>query len=74
VSGIYAVIARHGQIGYERTFGWMDVARREPMRRDAIFHIYSMTKPVVAVASSAWSRTAGWDRRPRVEVHPGVRG
>ena len=49
VSGIYAVIARHGQIGYERTFGWMDVARREPMRRDAIFHIYSMTKPVVAV-------------------------
>jgi CubicO group peptidase (beta-lactamase class C family) len=49
VSGIYAAIARHGRIGYERTVGWMDVARREPMRRDAIFRIYSMTKPVVAV-------------------------
>lgn len=49
VAGIYAVIVRHGRIGYERTFGWMDLARREPMRRDAIFHIYSMTKPVVAV-------------------------
>lgn len=49
VSGIYAVIARHGRIGYERTFGWRDVARREPMRRDAVFRIYSMTKPVVAV-------------------------
>jgi len=49
VPGIYAVIARHGRIGYERTFGWMDVERRQPMRRDAIFHIYSMTKPVVAV-------------------------
>ncbi len=49
VSGIYAAIACHGRLGYERTFGWMDVARREPMRRDAIFHIYSMTKPVVAV-------------------------
>lgn len=49
VAGIYAVIVRHGRIGYERTFGWMDVARREPMRRDAIFHIYSMTKPVTAV-------------------------
>jgi CubicO group peptidase (beta-lactamase class C family) len=27
----------------------MDVARREPLRRDAIFRIYSMTKPVIAV-------------------------
>ncbi|HEV2146296.1 MAG TPA: serine hydrolase domain-containing protein [Longimicrobiaceae bacterium] len=49
VGGIYAVVARHGHIGYERTFGWKDVARREPMRRDAIFRIYSMTKPVIAV-------------------------
>lgn len=49
VSGIYAVIARHGQIRYERTFGRMDVARGTPMRRDAIFRIYSMTKPVIAV-------------------------
>jgi CubicO group peptidase (beta-lactamase class C family) len=48
-SGIYAVIARHGRIGYERTFGWLDMARHEPMRRDAVFRIYSMTKPVVAV-------------------------
>jgi CubicO group peptidase (beta-lactamase class C family) len=49
VAGIYALIARHGRIGYERTFGWMDVERHQPMRRDAIFRIYSMTKPVVAV-------------------------
>jgi len=49
VAGIYAVIARHGRIGYERTFGWMDLERHEPMRRDAVFRIYSMTKPVVAV-------------------------
>lgn len=49
VSGIYAVVARRGYIGYERTFGWMDAARTEPMRRDAVFRIYSMTKPVVAV-------------------------
>ncbi len=49
VSGIYAMIARHGHIRYERTFGRMDVARRTPMRRDAIFRIYSMTKPVIAV-------------------------
>ena len=49
VSGIYAVVARHGHIGWERTFGRLDLARDEPMRRDAIFRIYSMTKPVIAV-------------------------
>jgi CubicO group peptidase (beta-lactamase class C family) len=49
VSGIYAAIVRHGRLGYERTFGWMDRAHRQRMRRDAIFRIFSMTKPVVAV-------------------------
>jgi CubicO group peptidase (beta-lactamase class C family) len=48
VSGIYAVIARHGHIGYERTLGRMDLAHDTPMRPDAIFRIYSMTKPVIA--------------------------
>lgn len=48
LAGVYAVIARHGKIGYEHKFGWMDVERHAPMRRDAIFRIYSMTKPVVA--------------------------
>lgn len=48
VPGVYAVIARHGRIGWERTFGWRDPATRDPLRRDDIFRIYSMTKPVVA--------------------------
>jgi CubicO group peptidase (beta-lactamase class C family) len=48
VGGIYAVIVRHGHVAYERTFGWRDVASRDPLRRDDIFRIYSMTKPVIA--------------------------
>lgn len=48
LGGIYAVVARHGQIAFETTVGWKDVARREPLSRDAVFRIYSMTKPVVA--------------------------
>jgi CubicO group peptidase (beta-lactamase class C family) len=48
VGGIYAVVVRYGHIGYERTFGWRDVATRQPLPRDAVFRIYSMTKPVVA--------------------------
>lgn len=50
VSAIYAVIARHGRTGYERTFGWRDVAARDRLERDDIFRIYSMTKPVIAAA------------------------
>ena len=49
VSGIYAVIVRHGRIGCEWTSGSMDLEPREPMRRDAIFRVYSMTKPVTTV-------------------------
>ena len=51
VGGIYAVIVRDGRIGYERTFGWSDVERRKPMRRDAVFRIFSMTKPVIAAGA-----------------------
>jgi CubicO group peptidase (beta-lactamase class C family) len=49
VPGISMLIARHGKIGYRRDFG----ARRPggpPMPSNAIFRIYSMTKPIVTVA------------------------
>jgi CubicO group peptidase (beta-lactamase class C family) len=49
VGGIYAVIERGGMVGWERTYGWRDVQARDRLERDDIFHIYSMTKPVVAV-------------------------
>ena len=51
VAGIYAVIARDGHIGYERTFGWSEMEPRTPLRRDAVFRIFSMTKPVVAAGA-----------------------
>lgn len=48
VAGMVAVVARHGRIGYLQAIGQMDVERQTPMRTDAVFRIYSMTKPVVA--------------------------
>lgn len=48
LAGISALIARNGRIVYDESFGLMDVASRTPMNRDAIFRIYSMTKPIVA--------------------------
>ena len=50
MAGAIAVVARHGRLAYAEKVGYMDVERRTPMRMDAIFRIYSMTKPVLAVA------------------------
>jgi CubicO group peptidase (beta-lactamase class C family) len=48
--GISMLIARNGRIGYVRTLGALEPGGR-PMPPDAIFRIYSMTKPVVSVAA-----------------------
>ncbi|HEU4961382.1 MAG TPA: serine hydrolase domain-containing protein [Sphingomonas sp.] len=44
------VIYRHGEIVFEETQGWSSVEARTPLRPDAIFRLYSMTKPLVGVA------------------------
>ena len=48
--GVSMLIARNGKIAYRQTLG--DLRPGGPsMREDAIFRIYSMTKPVVSVAA-----------------------
>jgi CubicO group peptidase (beta-lactamase class C family) len=48
--GAVMLIARRGGIGYLETFGKLDPAGSTPMTKDAIFRIYSMTKPWTSVA------------------------
>ena len=48
--GAVAMIARRGQIGLFEAVGQQDPGTGTPMKTDTIFRIYSMTKPVVAVA------------------------
>lgn len=48
--GAVALIARRGELVHWRAYGHRDLARREVMPRDAIFRIYSMTKPLTSVA------------------------
>jgi CubicO group peptidase (beta-lactamase class C family) len=44
------VIFRRGEIVLAETQGWSSVESRKPLRPDAIFRLYSMTKPLVGVA------------------------
>ncbi len=50
IVGGLALIAHKGHIVYEREWGDRDREAQLPMTRDTIFRIYSMTKPITAVA------------------------
>jgi CubicO group peptidase (beta-lactamase class C family) len=51
MAGSIALIARRGKVAYLQTFGMMDKETGKPMSKDAIFRLFSMTKPIVAVAA-----------------------
>ncbi len=48
--GALTLIWRRGRIAHASLVGQMDLSRATPMRADAIFRLYSMTKPVTVVA------------------------
>jgi CubicO group peptidase (beta-lactamase class C family) len=48
--GALTLIWRDGQVAHHSLVGQTDLARGTAMRSDAIFRLYSMTKPVTAVA------------------------
>jgi CubicO group peptidase (beta-lactamase class C family) len=48
--GAVVLIARKGRVAYFEAFGFRDKAAGAPMGKDAIFRIYSMTKPFTSVA------------------------
>ncbi|MCC6959905.1 MAG: beta-lactamase family protein [Dehalococcoidia bacterium] len=50
VAGCQTLVARHGHVAHFSTLGYADRERATPLREDAIFRIYSMTKPITSVA------------------------
>jgi CubicO group peptidase (beta-lactamase class C family) len=48
--GMLTQVYRKGHLVHTGICGHMDLERRKPMREDAIFRIYSMSKPITAVA------------------------
>ncbi len=47
-AGILSLVVRRGKIAHCETFGFMNIKARKPMSPDAIFRIYSMTKPITS--------------------------
>ena len=50
IPGAVALVARHGKVAYHQAFGRQEPASEKPMGTDAIFRVYSMTKPIVSAA------------------------
>ena len=60
LAGVVTVLARHGKVVEERTYGKKDIASGKPMTTDTIFRIYSMTKPVTGVAMMILYEEGKW--------------
>jgi CubicO group peptidase (beta-lactamase class C family) len=50
-AGAVVLVARRGKVVYLESIGKMDTTTGKAMRPDAIFRIYSMTKPITSVAA-----------------------
>src|SRR5258707_2226530 len=51
IPGAVALVCRNDRLAYYESFGRRDPLAADPMPKDAIFRIYSMTKPIVSVAA-----------------------
>ena len=49
--GAVVMIARKGKLVYSEAIGYQDKTAGKPLKKDAIFRIYSMTKPLASVAA-----------------------
>jgi CubicO group peptidase (beta-lactamase class C family) len=60
-AGMVYLLARHGKIVQANVCGKKDLAAGTPLTRDAIFRIFSMTKPITAVAMMLLYEEGKWN-------------
>ncbi len=60
VAGMTTLLARHGKVVHSKIYGQADLAKKTPMTADAIFRIYSMTKPITGVAMMMLFEEGKW--------------
>ena len=69
LAGAIGVVARRGKVAYWKTVGMADREAGKPMQDDAIFRIYSMTKPIVGVALMTLYEEGKFSLRDPVREH-----
>ena len=51
IAGVTAAVSRDGKLVYFESLGLMDIALDKPMRTDALFRTYSMTRQITTIAA-----------------------
>ena len=60
VAGMTTLLARHGKVVEFNTYGKASLAAPQPIGKDAIFRIYSMSKPITGVAMMILFEEGKW--------------
>ena len=60
IIGCNAMILKDDKICYYQQWGQQDKRKDVPVSRDAIWRIYSMTKPITSIALCSWWSKASW--------------
>lgn len=60
IAGVVTLLARHGKIVSVDSYGRSNIADATPLQRDAIFRIYSQTKPITGVAMMMLFEQGKW--------------
>jgi len=60
VAGLVTLVERHGKIVDYNAWGQLDARKPDPVQKDSIFRIYSMTKPVTGVAMMMLYEEGKW--------------
>src|SRR5579885_758108 len=60
VAGLVTLVERHGKIVHFNAVGQLDVRKPDPIQKDSIFRIYSMSKPITGVAMMMLYEEGKW--------------
>ncbi len=66
LAGAVTLVARHGRVARRRVLGLDNLEGKTPLTEDTIFRIYSMTKPVTAVAMMILHDQGLWKPEDRI--------
>lgn len=69
ISGAVTVVGRHDQILSYEAVGLRDIDSRQPMAKDTLFRIASMTKPITAIAAMILAEEGKLSLDDAVEKH-----
>ena len=69
VAGLVTLLERHGKIVHFNAVGQLDVRKTDPVQKDSIFRIYSMTKPVTGVAMMMLHEEGKWRLEDPISRH-----